>query len=249
VLAIVRHGGGDRDQQRLVRRGNHVLQRICEGRRARQATLLITKRPWLDFDGFLGAHLKPLFLANAATLQHVLQHDNAVIAHVGIIEAALPRWLHELSALKVTLAILSPYANPKLKARTGDVLVFVNGALDIRIAAPVTVVELLAIMNDQVRAEWERKAIARVKKALAGTRTAPRSSKKTPRPQSAFDVLGLPNTASADEIQRRFRQLALKNSPDLVASLDPCFGELATERMKAFEEARRNALARLKKAT
>lgn len=52
-----------------------------------------------------------------------------------------------------------------------------------------------------------------------------------------FDVLGLPESASDDEIRSAFRRLAAENHPDRVASLGAKEAEAATERFRIVKDA------------
>jgi DnaJ like chaperone protein len=53
----------------------------------------------------------------------------------------------------------------------------------------------------------------------------------------AWDVLGIGNEATIDEIKSAYRQLSLQNHPDKVANLGPEFVRVAEERFKAIQEA------------
>ena len=63
-------------------------------------------------------------------------------------------------------------------------------------------------------------------------------------PKSAYEVFGLPRSASDDEIRARYRELISKYHPDKFAGLnDPEFSRLAAEKFQqvqgAYEELRR----------
>jgi DnaJ like chaperone protein len=59
----------------------------------------------------------------------------------------------------------------------------------------------------------------------------------------AWEALGVPPTASVDEIKAAYRQLCMQNHPDKVANLGPEFVKVAEEKFKAvqaaYEEIRR----------
>jgi len=62
------------------------------------------------------------------------------------------------------------------------------------------------------------------------------------RPQGAaardpYEVLGLPNTASPDEIKHAYRELANKYHPDKVSHLGEEFKQLAEKRFKKIDAA------------
>ena len=63
-------------------------------------------------------------------------------------------------------------------------------------------------------------------------------------PKSAYDVFGLPRSASDDEVRARYRELISKYHPDKFAGLnDPEFSRLAAEKFQqvqgAYEEIKR----------
>ena len=63
-------------------------------------------------------------------------------------------------------------------------------------------------------------------------------------PKSAYDVFGLPRSASDDEVRARYRELISKYHPDKFAGLnDPEFTRLAAEKFQqvqgAYEEIKR----------
>ncbi len=54
---------------------------------------------------------------------------------------------------------------------------------------------------------------------------------------AAWEVLGVSPDASVEEIKAAYRQLAIQNHPDRVASLGPEFVKVAEEKFKAIQEA------------
>jgi DnaJ like chaperone protein len=61
----------------------------------------------------------------------------------------------------------------------------------------------------------------------------------------AFEVLGLPVTASRDEVERAFRSRSLTCHPDKVAHLDEEFRVLAERKFKRLVEAHQLVVATL----
>jgi DnaJ like chaperone protein len=53
----------------------------------------------------------------------------------------------------------------------------------------------------------------------------------------AWEILGVPPTASVEEIKSAYRQLTLQNHPDKVANLGPEFVKVAEEKFKSIQEA------------
>jgi len=53
----------------------------------------------------------------------------------------------------------------------------------------------------------------------------------------AYEVLGVDPGASSEDIKKAYRQLALQNHPDRVASLGPEFVKIAEDKFKAVQEA------------
>jgi DnaJ like chaperone protein len=55
--------------------------------------------------------------------------------------------------------------------------------------------------------------------------------------EAAWEVLGVSSDADVEEIKAAYRQLAIANHPDRVASLGPQFVKVAEEKFKAIQEA------------
>ena len=64
-----------------------------------------------------------------------------------------------------------------------------------------------------------------------------------PSERSAYQVLGVAETASWGEVRRAYLKLAMENHPDRVAHLGPAMAEAANERMKEINEAYRQLRA------
>lgn len=54
---------------------------------------------------------------------------------------------------------------------------------------------------------------------------------------SPWEILGVPESASKEEISKAYKQKMMQNHPDKVASLDPQIQHFATERTKLIKEA------------
>jgi DnaJ-domain-containing protein 1 len=70
----------------------------------------------------------------------------------------------------------------------------------------------------------------------SGTPNPPQVSKKTPK-LDPYGVLGVPASATMEEISKAYRNKAKENHPDKVANMAPEIQALADQKMKEINEA------------
>ena len=58
-----------------------------------------------------------------------------------------------------------------------------------------------------------------------------------PNTDAAYQILGVPNTASDSEVKAAYRKMATKYHPDKVSHLGDDFSKVAEEKFKAINDA------------